>query len=332
MKTESIQPLVWEYEVPLFSREMQMTWLKAMLATALIMVGLFVVIMGSGGHWRALGGIVSMLLAVVGGLYVLGLLVMLLVFRGHNRMRFTLDADGILCEIIDRTVKRSNRLAVLLGTILMEPRLLGAGLLSTAAESTRVAWSGRFIVEADPRRRILRLKNGWRTLLWVYCTPENYAAVAQIVQEQTSRTGSARRLPARPPLPGYLLRTAGVVLACLPLFLMSKEFRTTLFMPIFTLCFALATLWLIHIFGYVVLGGLLVQWFQTGTRLLEVRRSWLRPGKTYQAWEVLGGDDISLLVLGGVATLALGIYAWRAVRGRCPAVLARDQADMDGDE
>lgn len=332
MNKPSISPMVWEYDVPLFSREMQFAWLKAMLATAVLMCGLFVVILGSGGHWKVLGGLLPVFLAIVLAIYLLGLLIMLLVFRGHNRMRFTLDETGILCQVIDRTVRRSNRLAILLGILLREPRLAGAGLLARSREETHLAWLGRYSVETDPQRRLLRFKNGWRVLLTVYCTPENYLTVVETIAQQHAGRKEDARTPQGSPLPGYFLRTLGLVLLCLPFFWQSSVFRTTLFLPIFILCFVLASFWLIEIFGYVVLGGMLLQWGGVFARLMEVRHSWLFRGKTYRAWEMLSGNEMALLGLAAMSSLALAAFSWRAVRGRCPAVLSRDHADMEGDD
>ncbi len=328
MKKQPPTEWVWEYEIPLFSREMQWTWLKVMLITGGLFAGLLALALGSGGHWQPLGGLLLVLSGVVAGIYLTGLLVMVVVFRGHNRVRYTVDEAGILCEVIDRSVKRSNRLAVILGVVLLEPRLLGAGLTSASAESTQVLWSGNFELASEPQRHTLRFKNGWRTLMTVYCTADNYAAVSEVVKQRIHRVDGTKRQPLRSPLPGYLLRSVGVVLVCLPLFFMAKTFSSDLLAPIITLCFAFATVWLVEIFGYVVLGSLLIQWIQVATRLLEVRQSWLRPGKPFRAWEVMGGDKITVLAWAGLATLVLAIYAWRAARGRYRAVLTQDHIDM----
>ena len=63
---------------------------------------------------------------------------------------------------------------------------------------------------------------------------------------------------------------------------------------------------------------------------MEVRESMFEPGRVYRAWEVLGGDDISLLVISGAGALALGWMSWRAVRGRWMAALVQGFEDMSG--
>lgn len=94
--------------------------------------------------------------------------------------------------------------------------------------------------------------------------------------------------------------------------------------------FALATLWLIPLFGYVVLlanAGILVSLVLAA---LEERSSYIRPLERYRHYEVFSDADWALL---GFSLLALGYLswlAWQAVRGRLLSRLMRDQDDQTG--
>ena len=94
--------------------------------------------------------------------------------------------------------------------------------------------------------------------------------------------------------------------------------------------FALATLWLIPLFGYVVLlvnAGILVSLVLAA---LEERTSYIRPLERYRHYEVFSDADWALL---GFSLLALGYLswlAWQAVRGRLLSRLMRDQDDQTG--
>jgi hypothetical protein len=72
--------------------------------------------------------------------------------------------------------------------------------------------------------------------------------VSEEVARQKTRRRTARRLAKNSPL-----------LACVPLFPLAEEYEVSLFLPIFTLSFGLAMVWLIYLFGWVVLGGLSLQ-------------------------------------------------------------------------
>ena len=81
-------------------------------------------------------------------------------------------------------------------------------------------------------------------MLIVFCPPEHYEAVAERVRRSMAQhpaRGRARKSPVR----GLLLRTALVILATFPLFTLPHPVEIDLFAPLFTLCFALASVWLI---------------------------------------------------------------------------------------
>ena len=58
------------------------------------------------------------------------------------------------------------------------------------------------------------------------------------------------------PLPGLLLRSALTIVACAPLFACPTPSRSILLVPLIVLAFALVSVWLLPIFGWVVIGGL----------------------------------------------------------------------------
>jgi hypothetical protein len=58
------------------------------------------------------------------------------------------------------------------------------------------------------------------------------------------------------PLPGLLLRSALVVLATLPLFWLPDNLEVGPLAPAIVLCFALATVWLVPLLGWVVIAAL----------------------------------------------------------------------------
>lgn len=327
---EVSESLVWETDLPLFSRMMQAQWAGASLATAAVMMLIMAPIFISQGEWDALLGISAMAVATAAGLWLLGLLIMALLFRGRYRVRFTVDRKGILCETLDRTAKAANRLALVAGILARKPGVAGAGMIGMSRESESIRWAGAFRAVYQPQRHAILLRNNWRTLMWVQCTAENYAAVAAAVAQHMTRRRTAGRARGKSPLLGYLGRTLLVLVACAPLFPLADEYHTGLFLPILTLCFALATVWLIPLFGYVVMGGLGVQAVLVVLDLLALRESSFFPGETYRGYEVISDSDAGLLLLSGIGAALLLWLSWRFVKGRVSSALTADYADMDG--
>lgn len=321
-------PLTWETDLPLFSRRMLSQWSLAMLATALVMLVILGTVFAAQGELDALMPMLAMISAVTGGLWLLGLIIMAVLFRGKFRVRYTLTDQELRYETIDTKAKAANRLAVIAGVLARSPQALGAGLITQSQETMAVRWTGAFRAEFDLEHQHIALRNEWRALMWVQCTPENYAEVAAAIERHMARRKTAGRVARKSPLPAYLGRSALVVLACLPLFPLADEFDAGLFLPIFILCFGLATVWLINLFGWAVLGGLLVLAGLVVADLLEARESYFDKGIFYRAYEVLGGDDIQLLLVAGLGAAVLVWLSAAALRGRWLAALMDGYKDM----
>ena len=319
---------VWETDLPLFSRMMLTQWSLAIAATALLMAMLLGTVFAAQGEWDALLPMLGMIVAVSGGLWLFGILVMALLFRGRYRVRYTLSPKGLRCDTLDAMAKKTNRLAIGVGVLLGRGQLLGAGLIGVSRESEEVNWSGAFQARFDAARHSILLRNGWRTLLWVQCTPENYAEVSEEVARHMTRRNTASRLAKRSPLPAYLGRSLLVLLACMPLFPLAEEYEFSLLLPILTLSFGLAMVWLINLFGWVVLGGLGLQIALVILAQFEERHSYFRPGEVYRAYEVIGGNDYELFLLAGIGAAILIWLCHGALRGRWLAALISDHSDM----
>jgi hypothetical protein len=320
--------LQWDISVPLLSDPMIVGGtLRVFLLASVIAASMLTLIFTVQGDYDAIGPIWLAFLAVGAGLALLGLGVMLLVFGNRMDCRFTVDGHGIVFDTIDRRARAGNRLLLVLGLLRGSAQATGAGLIATSQEQRSLRWRGAFRAEFLPGRHQIVLRNRWRRLLVVYATPENYAAVAERIAREIERHGSAGRIPARSPLPRYLGWSALLVLACVPLFAAVDAFDLSLLLPLLQLCFGLATIWLIGLFGWVLIG---VDLLILGALLLQafgVRDSWIHRGETYAAWSVYGSDDWGLLAVLLLALAALAWIGWRGVRGKLPALLVADFGD-----
>ncbi len=317
--------LVWETGLSLFSRAMFRQWTGAMLATAVVMLLILVPIFATQGEWNTLPGLLGITLAAAGGLWLLGFLIMALVYRGRLQVRYTLTGKGVLQETIDKTAKGANRLAIVVGALARSPRVLGSGLIAKSREAEAIEWSMVARADDDPARHFITLSNSWRTLMWLQCTPENHDQVLTHIRKVLADNPPAAEANRTSPLPRYLLHSILIVLACVPLYMLVEEFNLDLFVPLLVMCFALATLWLIPLFGWVVLAGLGGMAVELFLRLTEVRQSLLFNGRSYRTLDILTDNDLALLVL---AALGTGYLVWlsrRALRGQLLSMLMRDQ-------
>lgn len=320
--------LSWEVAVPLWSNPLIVGATAKVFAFAAIGVaGMLSLIFLIQGEYDAIGPLWLAFAAVGAGLFVLGLLIMALVFGNRLHCHFTVDGSGILFETIDRRARASNRLAIGLGLLLRKPQALGAGLIAVAQEVQSLRWRGAFRAEYQPQRRVVILRNRWRPLMLVYATADNYAAVAARIAAEIERHGTATRVPLRSPLPRYLALSAVVVVACLPLFALVETFEISLMLPLLQFCFGLATVWLIGLFGYVliavdalIVAALLLQAFTVQDSF------WVR-GEQFTQWTLWSGHEWGLLLLAAIGLGALATLGWRAAHGKPPAMLMADFGD-----
>jgi hypothetical protein len=325
------EKIVWETDLRLFSPEMFKGWSLAMVATWVVMMLILGIVFVAQGEADALADMALIFLAVVAGLWVFGFLVMAVLFRGKFRVRYTASETGILMETLDTVAKKTNRLAIVLGALSGKPGLLGAGLIGRSREAEGVEWDGAFRAVLRPERHLIVFKGPWRSLLLVQCREDNYDRVAELVEREMARRGTAKRVPGKSPLPTYLGRTVLVALASFPIFGLHEEYDLDVFLPLLMFCFALATVWLIPLFGWVVMGSLGLIAFTVAGRLVEEIPSYFRPGESFTRWEVLGSDDGVLL---GLAVLGAAWLIWLSVgalRGCIQSALIADWGDMGAD-
>jgi hypothetical protein len=315
----------WEIEVPLLTnRDVVGSTFAAFALTALIAGSLVGMLLAAQGEWSAILPIFGVLGLIAGGLFGVGLLAMALIFRGDMRFRFTVSDKHIRSELIDTTARAVSRLTVVAGILAARPGAVGIGLIARGGEVTTLRWDGGFRATYDPRRRTIALRNGWRRLLTVYCTEQNYPAVAAVVRARMESRGTDRRVAARSPLPRMLAYTALAIIATLVVLPLGDISDVSLFLLLVMLCFAVAMIWLVSLFGYVVLGCIVAVIVSVVADAVSTRESYLRPGETYWHLSVFSEDDWVTFGVAGIGLVILGTLAVRAIRGRLPSMLERD--------
>lgn len=324
--------LEWRIDVPLLTQPLLLlVYAKATVLVVLIMGVLltFLVLVGDGkadsiGAMWLLTGIST--LVVVG----LGLVAAALLLRNRLAMRYVIDDRGVEQSMVDRRATVASGAAVVLGALSGSPGTIGAGLIARSQSRTAVNWSSLVSARFHPRHDAIALRNAWRTVILLFCTPQNYAEVAaRIEKELATRRGSSRA--RRSPIPGLLLRTVLTVAACLPFFVLPYPFRLDLFVPLFTLGFALSALWLVPHFAWVMIGGLGWMWVQIYLSATLERHSTL-DDTVFRSWQRMSLEDWSPIILCGIATTYLLWQAYSALRGRIPSALGGDDDPATGGE
>jgi hypothetical protein len=275
------------------------------------------------GEFDVLLSMLTIMTMIIVGLWVFMLLVMIFFFGNRMSMHFTINKGGVTCDVTSKRSKVANRLLIVLGILARKPGAVGTGVIALSQESQTFEWERVYAVKYNEKRKVITLRNRWRSLIMIFCLPENYSDVVETIKEKILRRPENQRL-SKNPLSGLLLRTSLTVFSCVPLFRLDYPFKVDLFIPIFILCFSMATIWLIPLFGYIVIGAVLYLAIVIISQGLQVHSSQYSSLGNYRGFELLNGDEWVFMALIFLAIIYLIWSSWRAIKGKDESALLID--------
>jgi hypothetical protein len=302
----------WEKDITILSNPLILKQMLIVIAgSGFFMAFILTVIFAATGDYRDIPAMLLVSLLTAAGLGLLLFLVTLIFFRNKMRVRFTIDETGVLWHTIDNKSKAAARLALFAGIVGRNPAAAGAGALSVSREKEFVRWKEVGSATFNPRQKIITLRNSWRPIMMLACLPDNYDQIATLIKSKTGEPvmtkKTSKRLPAL-----AILRTALVTIAAMPLFMLSAyPFELDIFMPLILFLFALATVWLIPLFGWVVIISaviIAVQVTVTG----------------FSEFYYLYGADQAAFVLSYPALAFLAFYSRAYLRGKIRSLLMEE--------
>lgn len=304
--------MTWDVKIPLITNPMIMLDTVKVFGIAFLIIALlFFIIFGMQGEMETLLPMLGMFAIIFGGLMILSMLIMVIVFGNKFHCRFTISPEGILFENVDKRSKFLNRAAIGTGFLAGSASTMGAGLTAQASEAIGIEWQNIARADFNPKRRTISIANTWRKVMIVYCSSDNWQEVSSTVKEylENTRRPEAQSAKRRSPLPKLFLLTIAVIIATLPLFGMPYPFEIDLFVPIFLLCFAAASIWLIRFLSVATLlgcGYVIYHIFSIGL----TRHEWvISSGLTNTQFEMLDqgewiGIIITFICIGFLITLS----------------------------
>jgi hypothetical protein len=183
---------------------------------------------------------------ITGGLALLFLLIMA-VIGGRLRYRFTVDDTGVTFEMLSGFVKKTNKLAIILGVLARNPGLAGAGLLARTEEYNRIDFKDLTKVRDYPDDRVIFIRGRYNPKpIRLYCPPELYGGVAAAIRTGLDQGRQARAQEIRELGPSALPRRFKTSLAVLvaTLLLFVSPLPVHPLVPTAAGLLALAALWL----------------------------------------------------------------------------------------
>ena len=319
--------LTWETDVRLMTHPLMLAnFAKLFVIAGIIMAALMTFMMVITGQIDHIVPVLELIGICLGVVVVLFFFVSLAVFRNRMHFRFHVDGNSAGVELIDKRAETASTVAVVAGVLEANPTLVGAGLIGMSTSNQKAVWSSIERVRYHPSWKTISLSNGWRTVINLFCTPENYDEVAALVRE--AMAAQPGRKKHKNPLPMMLLRTVLVAAACVPLFFLPDLDESAMLPALLTLTLGLTAVWLIPVAAWAVLGCL--GWLAVLEVLAmnEVHTSIF--GDTFHNYEVIDGDGQAALVFSAIGAAYLIWLCSGYIRGRIVSGLAGDEAEMEG--
>lgn len=172
----------WELDLPLLTnRFILYDFAKVFAWTAVVMISLLTVLFAATGelNMEQFAGIAGMTALGIFVVALLAVFVMAVFFGNRYRVAFSLGPKGIGYESRSRRGKWASRAAVVAGALGGRPGTAGAGLLAMSRERVGIRWNEIRRVNEHAEARVFSLRNSWRVVLRLHCTPENYEQVRQ---------------------------------------------------------------------------------------------------------------------------------------------------------
>jgi len=189
-RSSDLPALVWDYSFPLLSNRFFLWDMsKVFVISGLVMAILLTVILIAVGNTHAIGPFLLLTGALLIVLMLITILVCLVWFGNRFHALFAVNAEGAMVEIARSRDRIMNRLAVVLGVLRGSMSATGAGLLAVSEEAKSIVWSEVRSVRYYPDERVISIKNSWRVVVRLYCTPENYTQVVAAVRSYAGRQG-----------------------------------------------------------------------------------------------------------------------------------------------
>jgi hypothetical protein len=178
------QPLAfWEVGIQLAGNRFYIYDLaKLFFFTFLITAGISLLICIISGKIDAFPFMLKIFFCLAAGITILSYLISLLLFANRYAMRFELSEKKVAWETRSKAGRAAGPLAFIIGLLSGKPTVAGVGALAIAGQAGRISWKKIRKFKEYPAQRVIVLKNSWRVVARLFCTPENYGQVSDIVR------------------------------------------------------------------------------------------------------------------------------------------------------
>jgi len=128
------------------------------------------------------GNYLLLSLAILVGLFVLGIIGILVIYGNQYEVQFTVNKTGVRSTTIGKT-KRKNAVVNTLLALSGKPGPAGTGVLAASRQSELVKWESVDHVITKPASLEIQLCRGKHVRMLIRCTPDNYESILRLIQD-----------------------------------------------------------------------------------------------------------------------------------------------------
>ena len=173
--------LIWNVAFSLLSDTIVVKQLALVIGIPQILVFIFLLIIQRPIDLSTFWWLLKIMLAITAFIVLLYAFVVVVLFRGRQEIRYTLDAKGIKKESagIVKYMDIVKWLLILSG----KPSAMGAGLLAQSPSAETVEWKSVDVIVPNSEQKTITLQKSRQSLMVIQCTEQNYGEVLQRAQD-----------------------------------------------------------------------------------------------------------------------------------------------------
>jgi hypothetical protein len=179
--------LTWNRRVPLITNTLLTQDIVLVFGVAVLVVG------GLAALISQQIVVLYIFVAIGAGLVILGLVIMLVlqvVLRGGFDTNFRINNKGVEYEA-GKTAKKLDRASTVGSAILGSLTGTGAGLIAVSRESGNLHWKDVRYIKVHQRQRAIVFRSKYLIMpLALFCTPENFGEVVELVKKYAPKNAS----------------------------------------------------------------------------------------------------------------------------------------------
>jgi hypothetical protein len=190
--------IVWNIAYPLLTNRFFLyDMIKMLLWTFLIFNGLILSIFLFQKHFDSVVPFLGLSGLILFGFICVITGITALIFGNRFPTRFGINSNGVFYQSLSRRASTMNSAAIVIGLLARKPGAAGAGLLAASQESGGIPWKYVRRVREYPAQRVISIMNSWRVVVRLYCNPENYTRVLELVHTHAAGAAAERADPKK---------------------------------------------------------------------------------------------------------------------------------------